>query len=197
MLPDFAHLKGTIRKAFDQRMRRLVRQDPLLSMIKERRIHEGDRWAVRRGDGTFDESGPHEICDRYPIDATAVKEKGLSAILPSQEAAAERVRHQQEGVLFDRMKTVIEETGNVVDAGGQPFSFELFLNLLRKVDIDFDENGKPHMPALVVSPEMGAIIANQIPEWQQNEAKLADFEGVLQKKKEEWLARESLRKLAD
>jgi len=54
--------------------------------------------------------------------------------------------------LFARMDEIAEENGMVVDARGRPFSVDLFIEGLEKMDIDFDASGKPIMPGCVVHP---------------------------------------------
>lgn len=197
MLPDFPELKAEARRILDAIYRARIQKDPFIGRVKKETIHEGDRCAIRRNDGTWDETSLTEIVEKTPIDTDAVREVGLKALVDGSAEAAERFKGQQLKMMFGKLRELTEKTGNVVDAAGKPFTYELFLDLLKKVDIDFDESGEPHMPTMVVAPELGAKIAAEIPKWQENQVYIDAFDDVMRQKKEDWLARESVRKLVD
>ena len=94
--------------------------------------------------------------------------------------------------LFDILRRTSDAAGTATDAGGKPFSFELFLASLEKIDISFDENGKPELPTLVVNP----VLAKQIqamPPTTAEQQKLVDE--LIERKRREHYARRRDRKL--
>ena len=46
------------------------------------------------------------------------------------------------GALIDSIVRVTELTGNRVDAGGQPLSWDHVIDAVETMDVSFDENGK-------------------------------------------------------
>jgi hypothetical protein len=55
--------------------------------------------------------------------------------------------------LFRGLGEITDATGMSIDAKGQPFSIDLFLDLLEKIEFDFDEDGNPIYPTLIVPPK--------------------------------------------
>jgi hypothetical protein len=84
-----------------------------------------------------------------------------------------------------------------VNGKGQPFTFELFLETLEKISIDFDDQGNPYLPTVVVSPELGAKLKSKLPEWEANPDYDKRFKELIERKRKEWNDRESHRKLVD
>jgi len=190
-------LKERIRKELSFQLEEQIRRDPLFSQIRRGHYHEGDRWAISQPDGTVDESEFTQIAEKYTIEPKDVIEKGPSAIIENQLKLAEKVRRKHYELFIRKMQAVTEKTGNLVDAQGHPFTPELFLELLEKVEIDFDDQGRPRLPALVVSPELATRIKEKMPEWETNQDYKKAFEDLIKKKKQQWDDRESYRKLVD
>jgi hypothetical protein len=94
--------------------------------------------------------------------------------------------------LFEIMRRTSEAAGTTSDAGGKPFSFELFLSGLAKIDISFDEKGKPELPTLVVGPELGKQIRAMPPLTPKQQKTMDD---LIEKKRKEYNARRRDRKL--
>jgi hypothetical protein len=197
MLPDFPNLKRKFKEAMSFLLKMRIRSNPLFSRIKEEHFHEGDRWAIKQPDGTVDESYFTEISEKYVIEPKDVIEKGPSAIIQNQLKLAEKMTKKQHELFLRKMQSVTQKSGNVVDAQGRPFTPELFLELLEKVDIDFDDQGRPQLPALFVGPDLAARIKEKLPEWEANLAHKKAFEDLINKKKSQWDDRESNRKLVD
>jgi len=113
-------------------------------------------------------------------------------------ALADSLAGQQAGMLFTKINEVAQVEGNTIDAAGQPFSKELFLAALSKIEINFDEaTGEPTGPGLVIPEQRAAEFFKEIASWESDTAFQAAFDAIMAGKKEEWRARESSRRLAD
>jgi len=119
------------------------------------------------------------------------------AYVENIKSAAEEMKKEKARLFFEKMKEVTDRTGNVVDAKGQPFSFELFVDSIKKIWIEFDESGRPHMPTMVVSPEIGEKLRVLLPEWKKNPEYKKIIDEIIEAKRKEWNDRESHRKLVD
>jgi hypothetical protein len=62
--------------------------------------------------------------------------------------------NQMHLMMLETVKNITDFTGNVIDAQGKPFSFDLFLDMLEKLEIRFDDNGNPILPSMVVGTEL-------------------------------------------
>ena len=68
-------------------------------------------------------------------------------------------------------------------------------DMLEKIHIDFDKNGQPRMPNMVIHPDTLERIRPKLAEWEADPAIKKRRIEILAKKKEEWRDRESNRKL--
>lgn len=97
--------------------------------------------------------------------------------------------------MFSTLREEISGTGNIVHSKDGSFSIGLFLEMLEKVQIDFDDFGKPIMPSLIVNPKQREFIEKTLNEATDNETDR--YKHIMLKKEQEWNARESNRKLVD
>jgi hypothetical protein len=158
---------------------------------------EGNRMASTSQDGFSEESEYAEISGGIEVKREEIISKGLSAFEGTLINAAEQIKKQKAELLLNKIKEISEKTGNVANGQGKPFSFELFLELLEKMQIDFDESGNPSIPTLVISPKQAAFLKEKMPEWERNEAYQKKYKEIIDKKRVEWNDRESNRKLVD
>ena len=165
MLPDFPNVKRKFRERVNEYLRALVRQDPLLSQIREQPYFEGNRMSSIDATGKSTESTYRTVSSQYSIRREDVIAKGPTAFIENIKNVAEEIKKQKAKLLFDRINEATEKTGNTVDGKGGPFTFELFMELLGKIVIEFDGRGNPILPTLVISPEIGAKLKHKLPEW--------------------------------
>jgi hypothetical protein len=91
----------------------------------------------------------------------------------------------------------VNKTGNVISGKGKPFTFDHFLEALEKMLIDFDEDGNPFMPSILISPEDWERIKSDFPKWDTDPENKKKIQSIINKKRDEWYDRESHRKLVD
>ena len=56
--------------------------------------------------------------------------------------------------MLSTLSQVTDFTGNVVDGKGKGVSHEMLLEMLEKIHIDFDQEGNPLFPSIVIHPDM-------------------------------------------
>ena len=192
MLPDFPRIKRKVDESLTKYLQNLVRANPLLSKIKEQPFFEGNRLSsgVRSGESVFE-----QISVQAPVKRKDIIEKGLKVYFKSIPLMAEEVIKQKTKLLFAKIDQSTHETGNIVDLKGKPLTPDRFLELLGKMSIDFDDTGSPHIPTLVVSPEIGIQLKQKFAEWEKNPVHRQKFQELIESKRKEWNDRESNRKL--
>ena len=95
------------------------------------------------------------------------------------------------------MNQVTASTGNVVDAKGKPLTPDQFLDVMERIEMSFDQNGKPMLPQIVCGPQMVEQM-KKILEQIDTEPELKQrHDELLRRKRENWCDRESRRKLVD
>jgi len=197
MLPDFPKIKKKHVEAINKYLKDLIHQDPLFSGIRVEHHFEGSRMSYKTVDGEPNETEYQAASSEFQVKREDVIAKGAMAYVENLRDAAEEMKRQKAGYLFEKMKEVTDRTGNVVNGKGHPFSFELFVESIKKIWIDFDEDGKPIMPTMVVSPELGEKLRVILPEWVKNPEYKKTIDDIIDKKRKEWNDRESHRKLVD
>ena len=197
MLPDFPKIKKKHVEAINKYLKELIQQDPLFSGIRVEHHFEGSRMSYKTVDGEPNETEYQAASSEFQVKREDVIAKGAMAYVENLRDAAEEMKRQKAGYLFEKLKEVTDKTGNIVNGKGQPFSFELFVESIKKIWIDFDEGGKPIMPTMVVSPELGEKLRVILPEWEKNPEYKKTIDDIIDKKRKEWNDRESHRKLVD
>jgi len=198
MLPDYPKIKEKIHKSVNDHIRKLSEQDSFMSTIKAEHHLEGNKMCSITEDGVRDETPYQEFKSEFEIKREDILLKGGPGILIEQaQNVAEEIKKSKSKMIFDKLNEITEHTGNVVQGKGALLNPDMLLEALSKLYIDFDEDGKPSMPSLVVSPEMYAKLQAKIPEWDKNEEYRKKYNDLMEQKKKEWNDRESYRKLVD
>lgn len=161
------------------------------------RQYEGSSWSLNRPDGsivTGEFMGIEGVltvsADEVPtLTPDKVKEK-------LREAALTMARQTSQG-FFKDLDEQLEQHGQVFDAKGQPLDKEIFLRTLDSLQIEFDEQGEPILPALMMHPQMAESIKAEMQQWDNDPEFIKRHRALIQRKRMEWRDRESRRKLVD
>ncbi len=162
--------------------------------MSRHRVFEGRKSAIVRPSGEEDETEFREFSAVSEIPRKTVLYSGLDEILECFIPLAEAMANDQEKMFIETMHQVTNKTGNVVDGRGQPLSHEKILEVLETIQIDFDSDGNPRMPTMMISPAMVPKIRELIndPEAKEFEKKQKE---IIEKKRLEWRDREANRTL--
>lgn len=156
---------------------------------------EGSEFSYEDYSGNIRTSSPQEVKAAFTIPTNLPPLKTIQQVFEALEVAAQDMARQSETMLFQKLDESTRESGNVLDAGGRPFEPAMLLEALEKMWIDFDENGKPEMPTIVLHPDLFSSIKDRLPEWESDLEFIAKRREIMGRKKEEWRDRESHRKL--
>jgi len=197
MLPDYPKIKEKAIKEINSYMRELISRESLFSLIREEKCFEGDKMITEDKSGEVDSSPFKEITVDQVVVRQDVITKGIYAFIESINEVAERFKKEKAMLMFSKLNEVAEKNGMTVDGKHKPFSFDLFIEMLDKMQIDFDDNGEARMPTVVVNPSLAAVIKEKLPQWDSNIEYKKRMDDLKKRKKEEWDVRESSRKLVD
>ena len=102
-------------------------------------------------------------------------------------------------MLYRKHGEATARVGNQVDAGGAPFSADLYFEMLEKLQIDFDDLGEPDTGGarLVMHPDMAERVIPLMKAWEADETFQQRYRDLMLRKRDEWRDRESNRKLVD
>jgi hypothetical protein len=91
----------------------------------------------------------------------------------------------------DIARDITDATGNTIDAGGRPLSWDVIIDGLEQKEIAFDKDGRMN-ETLVMNPKIAALLASI----EMTPAQTARLERVLQKKRDQWDAKQRTRRLS-
>jgi len=197
MLPDYPKIKKDLQKRFSDAIKEEIQKDPLLSSLRVRMVNEGNAVVSSSVEGFTQKIEYKEISAKFEIKNEEIIEKGPIAVFSRVKQIAREIGGQQSQMFIKKMDEVTQRTGNVVNAKARPLSPQLILEALEKIAIDFDELGNPIFPSLVVSPQQYEKIKKDFPKWESDLDFRKKQAELIEKKRKEWLDRESNRKLAD
>jgi len=197
MLPDFPSLKKSVAKGVNRYMRhRRKVHGHMFNEIPQRQIFEGDRTAVERPHEARDESKMVRLSAEMTVDIDELHAMSLEQVLRRYDEMVKDLVGQQIKHFFELMNTVTEKTGNVVDAKGQRLTPELFFEMLEKIQIDFNSDGSPNMPTILISPSQQDDVRAAQEQFESDPALRQRYENLMKSKFGEWGARQAIRTLA-
>lgn len=197
MFPDFPNIKKEIKKNFEENVRKQSSSDPLISSITQFFIHEGDKLVYYTDEGIKKKTSFNKIQSEFSIKNEQIINEGVKALVPIANKVGGDIQKQLGRNIIEKLENVTKETGNIVDGKGAKLSPDLILQAIEKMQIDFDDDGNPCMPMMVLGPDLYNKAKMRLPEWKKDKEHKKKFEEVMRKKKEEWDDRESNRKLVD
>lgn len=198
MFPDFPKAKAQARKLLLRHLAQHANSSPLLRGIKRFRQHEGDAGELIRDDASRSAIDFKSMSSDFSLDRSEMKAFNWESMRDKLLGVAKEFSASQEKHLLEEVSSAAAEVGNTIDAGGQAFGQEHFLEMIRKMRIEFNpHSGEPIFPTLVVHPDALPKLKEAAVKWEKDPIFNAEHERLLAQKREEWNARESNRKLVD
>jgi len=194
MLPDFPRTKEIFWKRLRQSMREFMRSRGVLSVIKEKPVHEGHRTGIKQSGQAARTQSPQMLAQQLKIDKERLIAQGPAYLVELFANATVEAQKEASKMVYDHIEDSSKEAGTTLDAGGKPLDLDMYLQMLERLEIPFDEDGKAHLPTLATS---SVEILRRVQKWNEDPESLSKIEAVLEKKRTEWRDRESNRKLVD
>ena len=197
MLPDFRRVKRIIAQNIVRDVRSSVVADPLLAEIPYSTVHEGDGFIIERSDGSVEESTYHRGIAKYEFDVGRIRAGDHTVVHDAVAAMSEQLIESTSRTLFEHLQRATEATGNVVNAGGKPFTAEIWLEVMRKMELNFHEDGTWDPPTLVLGPALTARAKEELKRLDTDASLKSALSELLEQKRREWRDRETRRELVD
>jgi hypothetical protein len=142
-----------------------------------------------------------EISTKFEISKEELLKSGPEAYFSRVPQIAKEWSEKQAQLFFKKMDEIVEATGNVVDAKSRPLSPSLYLAALDTVAMSFDEFGNPNLPSLFLHPDKAEKMKEEFQKLETNSILKLKFnllrKLIIDKKRQDWVDRESNRKLVD
>ncbi len=159
--------------------------------------HEGDAARFVGDDGSEHVVDYKEVVSERVVTDEELMTMQFADIIQMASNLGTDLGDQQARGVFEAVNQATEAVGNVLKTNGEKFTMEHFFKSLEMIDIDFDEEGNPKMPTMYIHPSM----SERMKEVMETEADTPEnnkrHEELMKKKREEFDARESHRKLVD
>lgn len=175
--------------------RRLLMHQGFMGEVPRRIYPEGNRGRMIREDGSHDEATPKRFGSTITTDTRPDKIPTLSDVLAKIDKMAEDMATQQVKHFYTVINEATEKTGNVTHGNFKKDGAKVFNDAFEKLTIDFDDGGKPRLPSLVVGPELFETLMQQKEAIETDTAENERMKEIIARKREEFRARESNRKL--
>lgn len=198
MIQDFPEEKYKLMKALNDRL--VSKQAEFLgyfSQIPAYAHHEGNKWATVTTDGNEREQEYKELGWEFSLSVDEVPDMSLADVLSLIDKVALDAARQMHDEIMGEISRSVEDSGRGIDAKCQPLNQELFLQGLESIDLSFNRDGTLIPPAMIMHPKLWEARQEDIKSWENDPDFVARQELLIQKKREEWRARETRRKLVD
>lgn len=201
MIVDFVSIKEKLNQGLDILLREEVKKrTPFLGMVGKFLIHEGNKSSYETIEHEKKNLEFKKAESSFMVTREEMNKMTFKDIIQKIQTLAEDMAGQMERGTFQTLLEEIEKAGQNIK-GNPPFSPEAFLQGLKMIEIDFDEDSrdKPRLPTIIMHPSQFAKVKEQ--EAKMTEEEKMDFDKkmkqILDKKYEEYIVRESKRKLVD
>jgi hypothetical protein len=197
-LPQYRQLKAQLERWFLDLLRHSARQQ-LGPFAESPRLiqHEGDRHSYNTVNGDERTADYQELAVEVRFAKSDILRMTLEDVLKFLTENGRELGAKEAEFHFGRLNAIMKEAGNVVDGQGRPITFDLYLEMLEKLHIAFDDFGNPRIPTIVVAPHLTQRVEEMLQEAAADEGARVRFETVMEQKRKEWDEEQNRRKLVD
>ncbi|MEA2475122.1 MAG: hypothetical protein QOE06_3037 [Thermoleophilaceae bacterium] len=179
---------------FSQTMRVLAQaHSPLLAEMRFVETPGTIGSRVRDREGMDIVLDPGKTSTEITSDLKAVREGHYEQLYEAMYESADAMAEQLVGYFIESIGKVTEGTGNVLDAGGRPFGFDVLYETLENLEFSLDENDELVMPSLIMHPKNAEKLRDLPPLTDEQQRRL---DALKERKRTEALARRRRRRLS-
>jgi hypothetical protein len=164
--------------------------DPVLSQIKVVPMKGTVSSVMETRDDIALDLPAEPIGFQFGVKAEDVRDGNFGALQVKLVEAAEGYADQLSKMLYGSLDKITTATGNTIDAGGRPFTFEMLYEMLDKMEWKLDENDELSTPSIVMHPDTVPKLLQPTPD------QVKMIEELKARKLEELLAKRRRRRLS-
>jgi hypothetical protein len=156
VLADFHELKTELDNYIRVKLRRKMdARDSVVSQVRQYTQHEGliQRYKQLGPDGKVVEEGFEVMSTEFVTSVDEIPTLIGVNLEKKLDEIAEKTAANLAAAFYKRVGEACDEAGNSLSAGGKPLSAEMLLQMMDRVEMEFDQTGKP-TTALVFHPDM-------------------------------------------
>jgi len=197
MLPDFTSTKKKLENSIFAVTSLKAKEGPILSKVHRKTVFEGKRHSIVDSSGDFIENTYDRIASEFSVTPHEALERGIYVFVEKTlEASNEIAKKTTEG-LIKEISNAATKSGNNIDASGMLFT-DAYLDGLKNMHMEFDENGNPYLPTIFMHPETYKKVDERLKE---NPSHILEYnkklDEIIEIKRKEWNDRQGNKKLVD
>jgi hypothetical protein len=170
------------------------RRAPLMQAGSQLTQEEGDELEYEREGAPPMRTGYKQIAAPISLSVGEIGTIPLAQFNKKIETAVDELARQAMTQTYQTLDAATREAGTATDAGGKPWTPDLFLDGLEKMEMTFNDQGKPDI-LLVLHPDLLKSIREKYPDFENDQDYKRRYDEMILRKKADWLARENNRKL--
>ncbi|MBK8253207.1 MAG: hypothetical protein IPK82_11145 [Polyangiaceae bacterium] len=155
MTPSF--LKNA-RNAFLERvgenLKREACAEGVLKDVQKVQYEHGGSTKFADVQGTLRSSDWNIIDSQMRIETAILESGDASQFRKAIAKVTAEFRHQMTSQMLRTISTAASEAGNTVNLGGRPLTADALCGMFERIHIEFDKDGCPKMPSLMLPPEV-------------------------------------------
>ena len=194
MLPDFTEAKKKLSAHFmkfvDSRQKEYL--GPLAVGVSQM-FEGGQTIATVMDDGKKYDSEMETLKGEITISFDEIKSGNTNVVFQKLNEMACQMAQAQREMFYGKMSEVTEAVGNSVS--GRPFTAEVFLEALEKIQIEFKDSGEMQELSLIFGPAMIDQATDVLEQLNSNPKYKRMHEELIERKRREFRDREASRKL--
>lgn len=196
MLPDYPEIKRRIIIHFNDSLNKEIHNDQFIGMFQNKPVYEGNLLDTTTIDGYYESNEYRSIYTEFRITPEDIIEKGLNAYRSKIPDIARELKEKKAKILIEVIEKNTSRIGNNVSCKSKIF-IESYLEAIDKVYIDFDNFGNPVMPTLFIGSEGYEKNIDDYSKLESDPEIKEKLRKIIERKRREWIDRESNRKLVD
>ena len=190
MLLDWPEQKRQLTDELHETMRSLTRRG-LVAQVRRITFYEGNRGALINPDGHVQELRLKTAEAKVTLDRQDLAAGGPELLANAVRELAGGIGDQMDKDLIQLMQKADPRHGGTFGGKDEEAMFQDLMRGLREMDMRFEEDGRPSVVFVVHPDNVPKLQALNTPERQRL------FEELIAEKRNEWVRRESHRRLVD
>jgi hypothetical protein len=194
MLPDYTETKKLFGRFFQTYMRQKARTISPLADVQTRFLHEGRSMRVKRPDDSESNSEVQLFSSTMEVRIDEIPDFTLEKAIAKFDEMVLDMARQQTGFALGRISEEIPST-QTVNAKGKTLDAEMVLEMFEAIQLEFYPDGRPHELHVIgglFTPERMRAVDEEFANNRELQRRRDD---LIEKKREDWRAREASRKL--
>jgi hypothetical protein len=155
-------------------------QEPMLGQIPRNKVHRMYQGRNSVGEAGFVQAPMMPVRNTFGFSHDVAEQCDIAQIVAELRKLGEKYVAAMMPQVFAGMSVVIEAVGNTFDAEGQPFTWDMVLDMIEKIEVAFDDDDRALVPALHVNENMN------IPKMSTEQARR--LEEILERKRVAYIA---------